>query len=429
MLLTRPLLFTALALLPLASTAAQPPSQSNSRWATYKNAAGESYFALSLQPVQDLPTADQAEVVVIIDTSASQTGQVRLEAIEVLNELAANLPLNAKVALLACDVETVVLSGGLVSATDSKFESAVARLQKRVPLGTTNLSLALRTALAQFSQSAAQRTIIYIGDGINRSHLLTPEEHRKLVEDLVERQVTISSLAIGPVVDVANLAAFSNNTGGIFLARDEIEDSTQSIGRVLGSSVSLPVVWPSKVEVPKALATYLPANFPPLRLDRDSVIVGLSKVAAEAGKLVVRGTSAGKPVELTWNVKPEESNPDLAFLPSVVDSAKLDGGINLPALGSAGLRAMSFALADTSTELVKAGQFALKSGDTAGAKRIAEEALKSDPNNAEAITLLNAVKKLLEAIPTGKFMQTSVPGDVPFASGASNWRQWSRPWL
>ena len=416
---TRSLLLTALALLPMASFAAQPPSRENSRWATYKNAAGDNYFALSLQASQDLPTADQAEVVVIIDTSASQTGQVRLESIEVLNELAANLPLNAKVALLASDVETVVLSGGLVSATDSKFESAVARLQKRVPLGTTDLSLALRTALAQFSQAAAQRTIIYIGDGINRNHLLTPEEHRKLIEDLVSRQVTISTLAIGPVIDVANLAALSNNTGGIFLAREEIEDSTQSIGRLLGSSVSLPVVWPNKVEGPKALATYLPENFPPLRLDRDSVIVGLSKDAAEAGRLVVKGTSAGKPIELTWNVKPEESNPDLAFLPTVVDSAKLDGGINLPALGSAGLRAMSYALADNSTELVKAGQFALKSGDNAGAKRIAEEALKSDPNNAEAISLLNAAKKLMEAVPTGKFMQTNAPGDDPFSTGST----------
>ncbi len=401
MLITRPIMLTAMALLPSVAFAFQPPTQSSSRWATYQNAAGENYFALSLQTVQALPTADQVEVVVIIDTSASQTGQVRLESIEVLNELAANVPLNAKVALLASDVDTVVLSGGLVSATDSKFESAVARLQKRVPLGTTNLSLALRTALAQFSQTSSQKTIVYIGDGINRNQLLTPEEHRTLVEDLVGRQVTVSSLAIGPVVDVANLAALSNNTGGIFLARDEIEESTQAIGRMLGSSVSLPVLWPTKVEAPKALSTYFPARFPPLRTDRDSVVVGLSKEAAEPGKLVMKGTAGGKQIELTWNVKPEVSNPDLAFLPRVVEAAKLDGGINLPALGSAGLRAMSFALADSSTELVKAGQFALKSGDIEGAKRIAEEALKSDPNNAEATTLLNAAKKLLEANPTG----------------------------
>ncbi len=111
----------------------------------------------------------------------------------------------------------------------------------------------------------------------------------------------------------------------------------------------------------------------------------------------VQGIAGGEKVELAWKVTPEASNPDLGFLPSVIESAKADGGISMPALGSAGLRAMSLALADTSTELVKAGQFALKSGDADGAKRIAEEALKSDPNNAEAVSLLNAAKKAIEA--------------------------------
>ncbi len=399
---TRTLLVLAFVTLPLAAISGQPPSKGASRWATFKNAAGENYFALSLQAAQDLPSASQVEVVVIVDTSASQTGPVRLESIEVLNELAANLPLNAKVSLLASDVQSVDLSGGLVGATDSKWESAVARLQKRIPLGTTDLTLALRTALSQFSQASAQRTIVYIGDGFNRSHLLTADEHRQLIDELVKRQVSVTSLAIGPEVDVANLAALANNTGGILLSREEIEESTQAMGRRLGTSVSAPVVWPTSVETPKALATFYPSRFPPLRLDRDSVIIGQSQAPAEAGNFVVRGTSGGKDVVLTWAVKPEESNPDLGFLPTVIESAKLDGGINLPALGSAGLRSMSFALADTATELVKAGQFALKSGETVNAKRIAEEALKSDPNNAEATSLLNAAKKLLEAVPAGK---------------------------
>ena len=419
MLFTRSLLLIALAMLTSASFASQPPAEGNSRWATFKNVAGENFFALSLQTTQDLPSAAQVEVVVIVDTSASQTGTVRIESIEVLSELAANLPLNAKVSLVASDVQSVDLSGGLIGATDSKWESAVARLQKRIPLGTTDLTLALRTALAQFSQAAAQRTIIYIGDGLNRSHLLTSDEHRQLIDDLVKRQVSVTSLAIGPVVDVANLAALANNTGGILLSRQEIEESTQAIGRLLGASVSLPVVWPNTVEAPKALATYFPSKMPPLRLDRDTIIIGQSQTVSEAGKFVVHGTSAGKAVDLSWDVKPEPSNLDLGFLPTVIESAKLDGGLNLPALGSAGLRAMSFALADTASELVKAGEFALKSGETSNAKRIAEEALKSDPNNAEATSLLNAANKLLDSVPAGKFMQTTAADD-PFAEPSTS---------
>ncbi|MEO8272209.1 MAG: hypothetical protein ABI557_21035, partial [Aureliella sp.] len=79
---------------------------------------------------------------------------------------------------------------------------------------------------------------------------------------------------------------------------------------------------------------------------------------------------------------------------------------------------MSYMLADNATAMVKAAEFALKSGDLESALRIAKEALKQDPNNAEAASLLEAAKKLAasqtETVPAGKFMQT-VAGD-PFSS-------------
>ncbi len=422
MLFAKPVLAVfALAIAASASFAGQPGG--NSRWATYDAATGEQFFALSLQPdpAADLPTAEQSEVVIIIDTSATQTGPVRLESLEVLDELAASLPLNVKASLLACDVETVELTAGLVSATDAKWETAVARLKKRVPLGNTNLALAFRTALRQFSKSdAVQRTIVYIGDGVHRNHLLSSNEYAQMVKELVDMRVSVSSLAIGPAVDVANLAALANNTGGILLARDEIEESPQAMGRVLGSSLLLPVVWPAKVEVPTALASYFPKSLPPVRLDRDVVVIGKSAMKGEAGKVTVQGTASGKNVTLAWDVTPEVSNPDMGFLASAVEAAQVDDGLTLPALGSAGLRAMSFVLADTSTEMVKAGEFALKSGEAEGAKQIAEEALKKDPNNTDAISLLNAAKKILEAIPAGKFMQTGNPfGEDPFGEPAT----------
>ncbi len=241
----------------------KPEANATSRWATFTDASGANYFALSLQATGDLPVSDQIEVAIIVDTSASQTGPVRLESLEVLEELAAGLPLNAKVALLACDVKTDDLSGGLVTATDSKYEFAVKKLKKRIPLGTSNLGLALRTALGVFSKAEAQRAIVYIGDGVNRTQLLSSEQHAALISELVERRVTVSSLGIGPVVDVVNLAALANNTGGVFLSRDEIQDSTQAIGQSLSTSVASAVVWPTHVDAPKALQTFLPTKMPP----------------------------------------------------------------------------------------------------------------------------------------------------------------------
>lgn len=399
-----------------------PAGGASSRLATF-NEAGSNYFAVSLQtdPAAEYPLADNYEVVLIIDTSATQTGTVRIESLEVLDELAASLPASSQVALVACDVESVNLSDGLVPTTDAKWETAVARLKKRIPLGTTDLGGALTTASKLFSANVSQRTIIYIGDGVNRANLLSKTEHRQLIDALVKGKITVTSLAIGPVVDLASLAAIANQTGGLVLNRDAIEDSTQSIGRHLAHSVTLPVIWVEEAQLPSSLAGHFPQRFPPLRLDRDSVIVGQASSAIENCTIKLQGMAANQPVSLSWSLTAEASNPDMGFLASVVNQASRDGGVTLPALGSAGLRAMSYMFADNASSLVKAGEFALKSGDLESAIRIAEEALKQDPNNAEARTLLNAANKAVQAkgetVPAGKFTQFG--GDDPFAPPAT----------
>ncbi|MCA9158915.1 MAG: hypothetical protein KDA72_11340, partial [Planctomycetales bacterium] len=398
---------------PLVGLAGHPQGGNSSRLATFQD-AGNYYFALSVQadPAGDYPLASAYEVVVLVDTSATQTGPVRLESLEVARELARSLPAGASVALLACDIETVDLSDGLIHPSEGEWDAAMARLKKRVPLGTTDLAGALRAAAAQFSDRVAQRTVVYIGDGVNRSNLLTKSQHRQLVDELIAAKVTVSSLAIGPIVDLASLAAIANQTGGIMLSRDEIQESTQAIGHHLALSTTLPVIWVSDTPLPTALSSHFPQRFPPLRVDRDTVVVGESAAPIEVDSLTLAGsTAAQSAVELSWKLTPEASNPDLGFLTAVVAEARRDGGVSLPALGSSGLRAMSYMLADNATAMVKAGQFALKSGDLESAQRIAKEALKQDPNNAEAAALLEAAKRVAESqsatVPAGKFTQTA----------------------
>ena len=390
-----------------------------SRWATFDSGT-DAYFAVSVQadPTGSYPQPQGSfEVVAVMDTSATQTGPVRLESLEVLEELAASLPSNAKISLLACDVDTVDLSNGLVAPNSDQWRMANARLQQRIPLGATNLGKALETAAEQFSDQPSQRTIVYIGDGVNRTQFLDSAKHRGLVDKLVDNRITFSALAIGPVVDVATLAAFANHTGGLLYSRSEIQETTQAIGHNLGQSCLMPVVWIEEAKLPARCKHIFRNEFPPLRVDRDTIIVGRCSDDPQAGEVVLRGVSAGQAVVVRGKAVPEASHPDMGFLTVVTESASRDGGLTLPALGSPGLRSMSYMLADSATSMVKSGQFALKSGEVESAIRIAEEALKSDPNNAEAISLLNAAKKAAAEVPTGKFTQTSAPiGD----SNASN---------
>lgn len=309
-------LLLAIAISPQLVNANETRLTGSSRLATFQN-AGNHYFALSVMPDQDAdyPRPEAYEVVVVFDTSATQTGVVRIEGLEVLDELAATLPAGARLSLLACDVDTVILSDGLVAGSDPKWDTARARLQQRIPLGATDLGTAFRTAIKQFSPAPAQRTIVYIGDGVNRAHFLTSEEHRQLVSDLVEARVTVSALAIGPLVDVPTLAAFANQTGGIVLSREAIRESTQAIGRTLGLSTALPVLWVEQAKLPTAISSHFPQQFPPLRIDRDTVVVGKLGGEAIADPMDLQVTSAAQSLKLRVDVAPKQAIPTWAFWP------------------------------------------------------------------------------------------------------------------
>ena len=201
-------LFATLVVPVLGASAAQPAVGGTSRWATF-DASDTGYFAVSVQPDPSgaVPLPERHEIVVLVDTSASQTGPVRLESLEVIDELLTGLPASANVSVVACDIKSVALSKSMSAPASPELAAAIDRLKNRVPLGTTNLGLGLQTALAQFSNSAGtQRTIIYVGDGVNRTQYLSVDAQKQLIGSLVAKRVTISSFVIGPVVDVPTLS-------------------------------------------------------------------------------------------------------------------------------------------------------------------------------------------------------------------------------
>ena len=71
------------AVLAIAADAAEPGADA-AHLQTYTAADGVNYFALSLKPDANLPAAEGHDVVVLLDTSASQTGPFRTEGLAVL---------------------------------------------------------------------------------------------------------------------------------------------------------------------------------------------------------------------------------------------------------------------------------------------------------------------------------------------------------
>ena len=316
-----------------------PPADAfGARLATFDKAAGESYFALSVTPQQRVTAAKVQDVVILVDTSASQTGLFREDSLLAVTTIVHRLDPQDRVKLFAVDLEAVALCDQFVEAGSKEMNEALAKLQQRTPLGATDLVLALQAAVDSWQGAPENpRAVIYVGDGFSRANFFGDMEIKTLVGKLVERRAPVSSLAIGPARSIEFLAVMANQTGGVLWLDSDEEASAQMAGTALAKAAQQTVFWPQEAQFSAGIAEYYPSQVPPLRTDRDTIIIGKLE-SHDPQTLTVKADAQGETVELSWNVAAERSNEDFAFLPKLVDMARDNGGLTLPTVGSAGLR-------------------------------------------------------------------------------------------
>ena len=312
--------------------AEQQPSAS--RWATFASTAGQRYFALSV--AAPLPQPVATDVIVLVDTSASQIGLFREDALAATKTLVKHLPSGDRFRLFAVDLRANAMDDAFQAA--GQGDAALQKLAARTPLGATDLLGALRTAAKSFTEDARRgRAIVYIGDGVSKANLVSPEDIQTLTEELASRRVSVSALAIGRERDIEILASIANHTGGAVLVDSDALDPMNA-GGMLARAAHATVAWPVEVTLPESMRAHLPARFPPLRSDRDTIVIGALQGEAQAGEIAMSAESASGTLELQWSVAPEPSTEELAFLPRLVQLASAHGGATLPTLGSDGLR-------------------------------------------------------------------------------------------
>lgn len=367
------------------------PASEAARLATFKTADAESYFALSLSIPAATTPAPAHDLVVLVDTSASQNGPFREKSLAVVRSLMTALAEQDRVRLFAVDIDPVALSEGFVSPGSEELTKALAALDARVPLGATDLISAYEAALASFEgKPTAPRAILYIGDGMSAANVLTPADFEPLVEQLVAQHVPVTNYAVGPRTDNHTLAALANQTGGM-LSIDSDEASADETARHLLDSTRAVVLWPTNETLPGALANSYPRPIPPLRADRDTILFGAGSLSApiDLSLAVADGRNTRT---LTWHVTPQTSE-DASFLPRLVELARRDNGLTMPTLGSAGLAETARLLQQSAKDLTRLGNQAVATGNVAQAKLLADEARHIDPNSEEAAILSRAVEK------------------------------------
>jgi tetratricopeptide (TPR) repeat protein/uncharacterized membrane protein YgcG len=367
------------------NTSSSSSSASGARFEAYAKPDGSKYFALSLMPQATLPPAATCDVVVLFDTSAHEMGPYREKGLEMLRGLLATLGNNDRVKLMAVDLKAVPLTKTFVSPRGPEMQAAMAELQRRVPLGATDLEAALQGIHDSFAATPdTQRAAVYIGDGQSNANL----EGRgaiDLIDHLAQQHVSVNSFVVGPGNNSAVLAALANQTGGVVLL-DSDKLAGREVGAQFAQSVHEPVIWPTERKLPESITSVFPAQTPPLRSDRDTVLLGTG-TADGIFPVQINGQSAGQPIELKWDVKATAPSDDNAYLAQWVDFAKRDGGHRLPTLGSEGLWAARRISNQQAHQLAELGRQAASQGDVKQAKLFVDQSLRDDPNNANALVL------------------------------------------
>ena len=185
---------------------------------------GASYFALSLSPAVPRPAVKPRDVLILFDTSASQSGAYREKALVALESTLAALAPADRVRLYAVDLNAIPLMEKFSAANGPETRQALAALRGRMPFGATDMAGVLAATgdcFATAQDAARGHAALYIGDGMSTANLLGSDAARPLFDRLVAERVPVSSYAVGPRVDTQLLACLANQTGGVMAVDGE----------------------------------------------------------------------------------------------------------------------------------------------------------------------------------------------------------------
>ncbi|MDZ4685500.1 MAG: hypothetical protein SH850_10590 [Planctomycetaceae bacterium] len=363
-------------------------------------AEGESYQAVILK-ADDLPgSVLPKRHAIVIDTSASQVGEHRRHALEVVEQLLEQLPLEHNVRLFALDVNIEPLSDGWAGPRDGATRQAFAALRQRVPLGATNLAAGLDEVLNKLPADQPA-SIVLIGDGQSAADPLTADAVATLAKRCRAQRTSISSYGVGAQIQLQTLGVLAVQTGGclFFDTQTEAVDTpaakksfvrTQS--KKLVAAATGAVLYPDRLIVQPAELRLLPAMPLPLRLDRETIYLSHGVLPAEAS--VVLTTAGRTPQALRWTLGEPQEETGSAYLPGYTRRALSDNGLSN---GLAGTAVAALAADDFQSSLAQRlqdGVNALKARQPEAAARIAEEVRQQDDGLVEAKQLTAAAEQM-----------------------------------
>lgn len=377
----------------------------------------------------NLPKADARQHVILVDTSASQVGEHRQQALAVLTSFLKSLPDGDRVRLFAVDLKAEPLDQDFNEAHSPAVSESIETLKYRVPLGATNMEGILRSAIDAAGSQPAD--ILYIGDGMSTADLIELPELRSLTSDLRRRRIPVHSFAVGPQKNMTLLGVLALQTGGLVavdsqravaddkaaksektksgklandIARINRSASERAVeqGKVLATAITAPVFFPTELKVTPEEVTLLPNEPLPLRTDRETIYL-LRGVAPEGTKISL-ADAAGLKIECTLPAAVEQAGA--TFIPVMTGQLESNQGLTNPLSGMILFNVAQTDFSDNVTTMAQRGIEYLQLDDLENAIKISNTVNELEPNNETAKILKKSID-FLKANPPAK------PGGLP----------------
>ena len=247
--------------------------------------------------------------------------------------------------------------------------------------------------------------MLYIGDGLSTANLLGTDAFGQLITSFAANAISVSSYAIGPRRDAALLAAIANQTGGNLYV-DEDDGAGRRCGRDharTGERRESPprhasarrwsnwahatVIWPDQGQAARGIGNVLPKQMPPLRTDRDTVVIRHRRKNSCRPRWQLRFRGSG-------GRRDQRSAMDRdTFGESTIASLLAASAGNRPRRRRtdldrrsvmAGLAETGRALENGLQEMNELAERAVATGDLSAAESMSQAVLERDPGNVEA---------------------------------------------
>ena len=368
--------------------------------------ADATYFSVALTPeIEEAPVATR-DIVILVDTSASQVGEFRNRTFQVLESTLNSLSANDRVRIMTVDISAVPMTDSFVATDSPEINDALIALEEdSVPLGATDMNIALRAAHEALRTSEAEaRAVLYIGDGMSNANILASEEFGSLLDTLYQQRTPVTSYAVGPQTNMMLLAALAAQTGGMVAGADESDDIAAT-GMHLASALEATVLWPTAATPWPAGWTVYPNRLPPLRSDRETIVAGQSLDILSPCNMRIQASNDTDEQLMSFDVVPSVTSDDNSYLKQIVEMAESTGGVALPLVDQYAVEAIQRNLSASVLGTLDMATMALNRGELEQAEALAQHAQEVQPSNMEAETVLQAVgmMRTQETVPTDPF--------------------------